>query len=74
MKVVEGDNKLLTGNDLRFVDLDIDTRPEDIKYSHHSIPNGELVFVEDPVQPIFQFTQRDLNEERVLFRYVFKVI
>ena len=68
--VVEGGQKLLTGDDLRFVDLDIDTRPEDIRYNHHSIPNGELVLVDNPSQAIFHFTQRDLDEERLLFRHM----
>ena len=57
--VVEGGTKRLTGDDLRFVDLDVDTRPEDIRYNHRSIPNGELVLVEDPSQPIFHFTQKE---------------
>lgn len=61
---------MLTSSDLKFVDLDIDTRPEDIKYSHHAIPNGELVFTDNPLQPIFSFTQRDLNEERILFKHL----
>ena len=30
-QVVEGGQKLLTDHDLLFVDLDIDTRPEDIR-------------------------------------------
>jgi chondroitin sulfate proteoglycan 4 len=68
--VVEGGQKLLTGDDLRFVDLDIDTKTEDIRYNHHAIPNGELVLVENPTQPVFQFTQRDLDEERILFRHL----
>ena len=57
--VVEGGQKRLTGDDLRFVDLDVDTRPEDIRYNHRSIPNGELVLVDDPSQPIFHFTQKE---------------
>ena len=57
--VVEGGQKRLTGDDLRFVDLDVDTRPEDIRYNHRSIPNGELVLVDDPSRPIFHFTQKE---------------
>ena len=57
--VVEGGQKLLTGDDLRFVDLDIDTRPEDIRYNHHSIPNGELVLVDKPSEAVFHFTQKE---------------
>ena len=69
-EVMEGGQKLLTSSDLRFIDLDIDTRPEDIKYNHHAIPNGELVLVENPTQPVFTFTQRDLDERRILFKHL----
>ena len=42
-KVVENGQRLLTDEDLLFVDYDMDTRLEDIMYSHHALPNGELV-------------------------------
>ena len=69
-QVVEGGQKLLTDQDLLFVDLDIDTRPEDIRYNHHAIPNGELVRVDNPSSPVFQFTQADLNNKQILFRHL----
>ena len=31
-----------------FVDMDIDTKPEDIKFESRATPNGELVYTEDP--------------------------
>ena len=34
--------------DLLFVDMDIDTKPEDIKFESRATPNGELVYTEDP--------------------------
>ena len=49
---------------------DIDTRPEDIRYNHHAIPNGELVRVDDPTRPVFQFTQADLNDKKILFKHL----
>lgn len=60
----------MTGNDLRFIDLDIDTKPENIHYNYHAIPNGELVMVENPSKPVFQFTQQDLDEEQILFKHL----
>ena len=69
-EVVEGGQKLLTNQDLLFVDLDIDTKPDDIRYNHHAIPNGELVMVDNPSQPVFQFTQADLNNKKILFRHI----
>ena len=43
-KVIENGQLLLIDEDLLFFDNDIDTRPEDIRYSHHALPNGELVY------------------------------
>ena len=69
-EVVEGGQKLLTDQDLLFIDLDIDTKPEDLRYNHHAIPNGELVKVDNPSQPVFEFTQADLNDQKILFRHI----
>ena len=69
-EVVEGGQKLLTDQDLLFIDLDIDTKPEDLRYNHHAIPNGELVKVDNPSQPVFEFTQADLNNQKILFRHI----
>ena len=69
-QVVEGGQKLLTGSDLLFVDLDINTKPEDIRYKHHAIPNGDLVRVDNPTKAIFEFTQADLNNHKIMFRHL----
>ena len=69
-QVVENGNRLLTNQDLCFVDYDIDTRPEDIKYTHHALPNGELVKADNPTEAVFEFTQADLNEKRILFKHI----
>ncbi len=69
-QVVENGQKLLTDQDLKFIDLDIDTRLEDIKYSHHALPNGELVKADQPSEAVFEFTQADLNARRILFKHI----
>ena len=69
-EVVEGGQKLLTDQDLLFIDLDIDTKPEDLRYEHRAIPNGELVRVDNPSEPVFVFTQADLNNQNILFRHI----
>ena len=61
-QVVENGQRLLTNQDLLFVDNDIDTLPINIKYSHHALPNGELVRADTPTEPVFEFTQEDLND------------
>ena len=69
-QVVENGQRLLTQEDLQFVDNDIDTQPRNIKYSHHALPNGELVRADNPTEPVFEFTQEDLNERRILFKHI----
>ncbi|CAB4068416.1 CSPG4 [Lepeophtheirus salmonis] len=63
-QVVDGGSKLLTERDLLFVDHDIDSRPQDIKYTHTAIPNGNLVSVDNPSKPVFQFSQKDLHDRK----------
>lgn len=73
-QVVENGQRLLTNQDLLFVDNDIDTLPINIKYSHHALPNGELVRADTPTEPVFEFTQEDLNERRILFKHIGKYV
>ncbi|XP_059478684.1 chondroitin sulfate proteoglycan 4-like isoform X2 [Neocloeon triangulifer] len=68
-RVVKGGERILTGNDLRYEDLDIDTKPEDIFYQRRGIPNGGLYSAAEPKTPVFQFTQADLDAGRILFRH-----
>lgn len=46
LQVVENGEKILTPKDLLFTDMDIDTRPADIKFESRATPNGELVYSE----------------------------
>ena len=67
--VVEGGEKLLTEKDLLFTDMDIDTRPEDIKFESRATPNGELVYTEDPSKRVSEFSQQDINDGKIMFRH-----
>nr|XP_040572532.1 chondroitin sulfate proteoglycan 4-like [Lepeophtheirus salmonis] len=69
-QVVDGGSKLLTERDLLFVDHDIDSRPQDIKYTHTAIPNGNLVSVDNPSKPVFQFSQKDLHDRKIMFKHL----
>ena len=40
--VVEGGERVLTDKDLLFVDTDIDTKPENIKFESRATPNGQF--------------------------------
>ncbi|XP_068083524.1 chondroitin sulfate proteoglycan 4 [Anabrus simplex] len=67
--IVTGGEKLLTGRDLRYSDADIDTQPSDIVYTRRGIPNGGIYQATDPSVPLFEFSQDDLDNNRVLFRH-----
>ncbi|GLH14437.1 Uncharacterized protein GBIM_18836, partial [Gryllus bimaculatus] len=67
--IVSGGEKLLTGRDLRYSDADIDTQPSDIVYTRRGIPNGGIYKASDPTVPLFEFSQDDLDHNRVLFRH-----
>lgn len=66
--VVNGEKKL-TGFDLKYIDLDIDCTPSAIRYSKKYIPNGEFYYVNKKDAIVEQFTQEDLDKERILFRH-----
>ena len=67
--VVEGGEKILTEKDLLFVDMDIDTKPEDIKFESRATPNGELVYAEDPTKRVSEFSQQDIYDRKILFKH-----
>lgn len=67
--VVVGGKRLLTGDDLRYSDADINTKLSDIVYSCGDLPNGELYNVANLTTKITQFTQDDLDNGRILFKH-----
>lgn len=67
--VVVGGQRLLTGQDLRFEDADLNTSPKDIVYNCRELPNGEIYNAKRPSQKLEEFTQADLNEGHVLFKH-----
>ena len=49
--------------------MDIDTRPEDIKFESRATPNGELVYAEDPTKRVSEFSQQDIYDRKILFKH-----
>ncbi|XP_013793284.2 chondroitin sulfate proteoglycan 4-like, partial [Limulus polyphemus] len=63
-----GERKL-TSKDLKYEDLDIDSKPTNIQYTRRGIPNGALFHTDSLDTQVFQFTQDDLDKERLIFRH-----
>ncbi|XP_022241093.1 chondroitin sulfate proteoglycan 4-like [Limulus polyphemus] len=61
--------KKLTGKYLQYKDKDIDSSPAQMQYTRRAIPNGALYHIKNPSVPVFQFTQEDLNEGKIIFRH-----
>ncbi|XP_005392771.1 PREDICTED: chondroitin sulfate proteoglycan 4-like [Chinchilla lanigera] len=67
--VVRNGQRLLTLADLCYHDPDLDFNDGQLLYTRRGIPNGDLVRADNPTEKLYQFTQEDLQEGRVLFRH-----
>ncbi|GLD55148.1 chondroitin sulfate proteoglycan 4-like protein [Lates japonicus] len=65
--VARDGQRLVTLNDLRFRDDDSDFEDSWLVYTRRGIPMGELVLASDPSHRLYEFTQRDLEQKKVLF-------
>ncbi|XP_069563197.1 chondroitin sulfate proteoglycan 4-like [Brachyistius frenatus] len=65
--VARDGQRLVTVNDLRFRDDDSDFEDSWLVYTRRGIPMGELVQASNPSHKVYEFTQRDLEQKKVLF-------
>ncbi|XP_068190163.1 chondroitin sulfate proteoglycan 4-like [Antennarius striatus] len=65
--VARDGQRLVTLNDLRFRDDDSDFEDSWLVYTRRGIPMGELVLAGDTGHKLYEFTQRDLEQKKVLF-------
>ncbi|XP_040013786.1 chondroitin sulfate proteoglycan 4-like [Xiphias gladius] len=65
--VARDGQRLVTLNDLRYRDDDSDFEDNWLVYTRRGIPMGELVLANDPSHKLYEFTQRDLEQKKVLF-------
>lgn len=65
--VARDGQRLVTLSDLRFRDDDSDFDDSWLVYTRRGIPMGELVLATDPSHKVYEFTQRDLGQKKVLF-------
>ncbi|XP_072228140.1 chondroitin sulfate proteoglycan 4-like [Leuresthes tenuis] len=65
--VARDGQRLVTLNDLCYRDDDSDFEDSWLVYTRRGIPMGELVLASDPNHRLYEFTQRDLEQKKVLF-------
>ncbi|XP_017266244.1 chondroitin sulfate proteoglycan 4-like isoform X2 [Kryptolebias marmoratus] len=65
--VARDGQRLVTLNDLCYRDDDSDFEDSWLVYTRRGIPMGELVLASDPSHRLYEFTQRDLEQNKVLF-------
>ncbi|XP_075695896.1 chondroitin sulfate proteoglycan 4-like [Rhinoderma darwinii] len=65
--VVRNGKKLVTLEDLCYHDSDTDFDDGQLLYTRRGIPNGDLVLSNDTSKKLYQFTQEDLQNNRVLY-------
>lgn len=67
--VATNGDKIISSRDLLFTDADLNTQPSDLHYTRRNIPNGNIFFTDSPQTQVFQFTQQDINDGKILFRH-----
>ncbi|XP_057674740.1 chondroitin sulfate proteoglycan 4-like isoform X2 [Corythoichthys intestinalis] len=67
--VARDGQRLVTLNDLCYQDDDSDFEDDWLIYTRRGIPMGELVQASAPNQKLYEFTQRDLKQKKVLFMH-----
>lgn len=67
--IVVGGQKLLTSDDLKYVDPDIDTKPTDIVYTYKDLHSGGIYSAKNTSVELLKFTQNDLDKNLVLFKH-----
>uniref|UniRef100_UPI001ED86138 chondroitin sulfate proteoglycan 4-like n=1 Tax=Scatophagus argus TaxID=75038 RepID=UPI001ED86138 len=65
--VARDGQRLVTLNDLCYRDDDSDFEDSWLVYTRRGIPMGELVLASDTSHKLYEFTQRDLEQKKVLF-------
>ncbi|KAM9821151.1 chondroitin sulfate proteoglycan 4-like [Neosynchiropus ocellatus] len=66
-RVARDGRRLLTSDDLRYRDDDSDFEDGWLVYTRRGIPMGELVLASDTSHKVYEFTQRDLEQKKLLF-------
>lgn len=61
--------KLITHKDLLYIDADVETEPKDIIYTREKISFGDIYNVDKMTEPIYKFTQDDINNRKILFKH-----
>lgn len=67
--LVAGGEKLVTKEDLEYIDNDIETTPSKIIYSCQDSPNGNFYNVDNLNKNVKEFTQEDLNSGKISFKH-----
>lgn len=67
--VVLNGERILTNEVLAYVDADLNTKPSDIVYSRRDSANGGLYRISDPGTEIYEFTQREVDRNQILFKH-----
>ncbi|XP_069078054.1 chondroitin sulfate proteoglycan 4-like isoform X2 [Pleurodeles waltl] len=65
--VVKNGRRLLTTEDLCYHDSDSDFEDGQLLYTRRGISNGDLVLVNNTAHKLFQFSQSDLQQKKVVF-------
>lgn len=67
--VVSNGERPITSKDLAYEDRDTGTQPADLLYTRKIITNGGIYDIEDSSLELEEFTQRDIDDRKIMFRH-----
>ena len=67
--VVADRGRLITTDDIKYEDPDVDFNSSKLLYTRRTVPNGDFVSAANHSAPVYQFTQQDLQDGKIYFRH-----
>lgn len=66
-KVVRNSERLITLDDIAFADDDVDYDAGKLTYTRRAVTNGQIVSAQDRSEQIYEFTQKDIADNKIMF-------
>ena len=67
--VVANRGRVITTDDIKYEDPDVDFNSSNLQYTCHTVPNGDFVSAGNHSLPVHQFSQQDLADRKVYFMH-----
>ncbi|KAI0239538.1 Chondroitin sulfate proteoglycan 4 [Lamellibrachia satsuma] len=67
--VVANRGRVITTDDIKYEDPDVDFNSSKLLYTRRAVPNGDFVKADNHSLPVYQFLQQDLADGKIYFKH-----